>query len=101
MSDLQVFLDSALKNVTIDKSAAIEDTIDYDIYSQIAELIASTRTELGLTQGELARLTGVSQANISKFENGNSRPNIATLKKIADGLGKRLVISFADREGNE
>ncbi len=101
MSDLQSFLDNALKKVKLDKSDAEEPVDDYDIYKEIAELIIATRSELGLTQGQLAQLTGVSQANISKFENGNSRPSITTLKKIVDGMGKRLVISLADKDGDE
>ena len=50
---------------------------------------------------QLAKMTGVSQANISKFETGSSRPNILTLKKIAAGLGKRLVVAFVDGEDEE
>ena len=103
MNDLQSYLDNALKKVNLDKSIS-HDTLDiyniYDIYHEIAELIISTRVELGLTQGQLAHLTNVSQSNISKFENGITRPSITTLKKIADGIGKRLVISFSEKEDN-
>jgi len=72
--------------------------MDYDIESELCELIATTRTQLGITQKQLAEKSGVSQANISKIENGSYRPSIPVLKRIADGLGKRLIIEFADRE---
>lgn len=98
MSDLQSFLDNALKNVDIGKPKESFVPDEYDVYAEIAEMLITTRTELEITQGELAKITGVSQANISKFENGNSHPSIATLKKIADGLGKRLVVTFVDGE---
>ena len=101
MSDLQSFLDNALKNVKIDKTITGRQKEKYDIYREIAELIIAVRGELGLTQEQLARLTGVSQANISKFENGISHPSITTLRKIADGMGKRLVLRFADKEEDE
>ena len=101
MSDLQSFLDNALKNIKLDKSDAEKPADDYDVYQEIAELIIAARNELGLTQGQLAQLTGVSQANISKFENGNSRPSISTLKKLVDGMGKRLIISLADKDEDE
>jgi len=101
MSDLQSYLDSAFQKVKLDKSTPVEPQEDYDIYQEIAALIISTRTEAGLTQEQMAQITGVSQANISKFENGYNHPNITTLKKLADGLGKRLIISFADKEGDE
>ena len=53
------------------------------------------RHEAGLTQQELAERTGIQQANISRIENGNGNPSLATLTKIANGMGKKLVITFA------
>lgn len=32
---------------------------------------------------------------ISRIENGNGNPSLATLTKIANGMGKKLVITFA------
>ena len=101
MNDFQMFLEDALKRVTIEQGTAEEKPDDYDIYEEIAAAIVAARNELGLTQKELAKLSGVSQANISKFETASSRPHISTLKKIADGLGKKLVIAFADGEESE
>ena len=98
MSELQLYLDQALKKVKINNITPVLETDDYDIYAEIAAMLISVRDEMNITQGDLAQMTGVSQANISKFENGNSRPSLATLKKIADGLGKRLVVSFENRE---
>lgn len=98
MSELQSYLDQALKKVKINNMNPVVESEDYDIYAEIAEMLISIRNEMNITQGDLARMTGVSQANISKFENGNSRPSLTTLKKIADGLGKRLVVTFGDRE---
>ena len=69
--------------------------------AEIAEMIVAARNDQGITQGQLAKIAGVSQANISKFETGSSKPNILTLKKIADGLGKRLVVAFVDGEDEE
>ena len=88
MNDFQTYLEDALKRVTIEKEASEDGPDDYDIYEEIAAAIVAARNELGLTQKELAKLSGVSQANISKFETVSSRPHISTLKKIADGLGK-------------
>ena len=51
-----------------------------------------------MTQKELANLTGMTQTSISNIEKGISKPTIETIKKIADALGVRLVISF---EGSE
>ena len=101
MSDFQAYLQQALKKVEVIKEKKEEQVEDYDIFSEIAEMIIDARNERGITQGQLADITGVSQANISKFETGSSKPNILTLKKIADGLGKRLVIAMVSGEDEE
>lgn len=101
MSEFQAYLQQALKKVEIIKESKDDRIEDYDIFAEIAEMIIEARNEQGITQGQLAELTGVSQANISKFETGNSKPNILTLKKIADGLNKRLVIAFVNGEEEE
>jgi ribosome-binding protein aMBF1 (putative translation factor) len=99
MSDFQDFLD---KNLTqIDIQFGKEDsneTYEYDIYKEIRELVINSRDEQGLTQKQLAKKCGLTQANISNIEKGVSRPTIDSLKKIADALGKRLVIDFSERE---
>ena len=42
------------------------------------------RTEKGLTQGELGKMLGVSDAAISKWENGEAMPRLAKLQQLAD-----------------
>lgn len=98
MDDLQSYLDRALKEVKLVESDDKPNFVDYDIEAELCDLIANTRIQLGITQKQLAEKSGVSQANISKIENGSYKPSIPILKRIADGLGKRLVIEFADRE---
>jgi predicted transcriptional regulator len=56
--------------------------------------ITAARMEQNLTQKELAERTGIRQSNISRIENGNCSPTIATLQQIADGVGKTLHIEF-------
>lgn len=61
---------------------------------QLMMMVLSARNEEHLTQSELAERTGLRQSNISRFEKGQAMPSIATLSKIAQGLGKRLEIRF-------
>lgn len=98
MNDLQSYLDKALKEVQLVEADDRLSFEDYDIEVELCEMIANTRNQLGITQKQLAEKSGVSQANISKIENGSYKPSIAILKRIADGLGKRLVIEFVDCE---
>ncbi|MBR6027712.1 MAG: helix-turn-helix transcriptional regulator [Clostridia bacterium] len=50
------------------------------------------RKEKGLSQKELAALTGVKQPAIARLENGNISPSIDTLSKLLAPLGKRLAV---------
>lgn len=56
-------------------------------------MIKQARKELGLTQQELAEKSGTSKHYISRIENEKSGIELMTLKKIVEGLGKRLQIS--------
>ena len=56
--------------------------------------IIAARIDQKLSQKELAERTGIRQSNISRIENGNCSPTVATLQQIATGLGKTLYIEF-------
>lgn len=62
-------------------------------YEVIRAAIAS-RKAAGLTQKQLAEKMGTKQANISRFENGNSNPSLDFLQKMASCMGKTLHITF-------
>ena len=101
MEKFQNYLDKALENLDVHETQSENEEIEknvYDISSEVSELIQSTRKEIGLSQRELSEKTQISQANISKIENGHITPSIEMLKKIADALGKRLVIDFINVE---
>ena len=61
---------------------------------QIIKAMIDARNEKGITQKELSSLTGITQGDISKLENGTANPSIRTLQRIAEGLGKNLVIQI-------
>ena len=55
------------------------------------------RSELNLSQMELAKLVGTRQPAISRLERGDGNININTLRKIADALNADLDISLKAR----
>lgn len=65
----------------------------------LAYAIQLARQQHSLTQKNLAEITGISQADISKLERGIGNPSISTLERLAKGLGKELVIELRDPEG--
>lgn len=52
------------------------------------------RTDLGITQKELAIKSGVRQSNISRIERGTCSPTIRTLSQLAYAMGKKLEIKL-------
>lgn len=98
MSDFQAFLDYALKNVEIQSDDIEQQAAEYNIYEEIAEQLLRARNEIGISQKELAKRSGLTQANISKIESGISHPTIDSIRKIADGLGKRMVFRLVEQE---
>ena len=67
---------------------------DGELWHQLQMMVLKARSEQNLTQSELAERTGIRQSNISRIEKGQAMPSIATLNKIAHGLGKQLQIKF-------
>lgn len=54
---------------------------------QIMHAILEGRQNCNLTQEQLAQVTGIDQANISRLENGTANPSLRTLKRLAEGDG--------------
>jgi len=54
------------------------------------------RTRLGLSQRQLARVSGVANATISQIEAGRLNPTVSMLKKVLDGFPISLSEFFAD-----
>ncbi|NDO45824.1 helix-turn-helix transcriptional regulator [Clostridium sp. MD294] len=65
-----------------------------EIEYQIIKAIITAREEKNITQKELAEMTGITQNDISKLENGNANPSLQTLKKLANGLGMAIKLEF-------
>ena len=61
---------------------------------QVIRAILNNRKEQGLTQKELAEITGINQADISRLEKGLANPSLSTLKKLASALNMHLKIEF-------
>ncbi len=66
-----------------------------DMALKIGRLIKEARLKSGITQQELAVMSGTTRNYISRIENDNSDIELATLRKIIEtGLGKQLDINI-------
>lgn len=64
------------------------------IHNASAHAVAAARAAAGISQKQLAALTGIDQSDISKIERGIANPSVATLDRIANALGGQLMISI-------
>lgn len=58
-----------------------------------SELLSTVRRDAGLTQAELARRAGTSQAMVALYETGVTSPTVRTLKRLLRAAGRELVMS--------
>lgn len=61
----------------------------------VAQRLRSLRLERGLSQRELARLSGVSNGTISLIEKGRTDPTLGLMMKILEGVGVSVADFFA------
>lgn len=53
----------------------------------IGEAVKTVRLAKGMTQKQLAELSGTTDISVSRWENGQRDMQVETLMRIADGLG--------------
>lgn len=89
MSEFRDFLDEQLE----DK----EFREEYENMSPECDIIRAmvvARKERNMTQKELAEKTGITQADISRIENGTRNPSLDMIKRLAKGMGMRLKLEL-------
>lgn len=57
---------------------------------ELAETMKSRRKTLGISQQDLAEMSGVSLATIKDIERGKGNPSLETVQKILDILGMEI-----------
>ena len=63
----------------------------------VASTLRAARRGAGLSQQELARRAGTSQATVSAYENGRKQPTVDTFHRLLAATGSRLVMESAER----
>ena len=64
----------------------------------VANAITEARVKAGLSQAQLADITEIDQADISKIERGVANPSINTLDRIAKALNTQLLITLQKKQ---
>ncbi|MEU0553508.1 helix-turn-helix transcriptional regulator [Dactylosporangium sp. NPDC006015] len=60
----------------------------------LGQMVYDRRTDLGLTQGELAERAGMTQPQLSRLESGGATPTVPLLARLAAALDAELDITF-------
>lgn len=85
---------SEIKNKYLADPETAKAYQDLEPEYQLICAIIEAREEKNISQQELADATGIDRADISKIENGNANPSLKTIKRVAEGLGKKVEIRF-------
>lgn len=89
MSNYKDYKEKVLQNPEVrSEYEALEP--EYDIIRALID----ARTRQNITQKELSERTGITQADISRIENGTRNPSLNMVKRIAKGLGMQLKLEF-------
>jgi transcriptional regulator with XRE-family HTH domain len=67
-------------------------------YEKIGRKLQEAREEAGLSQGELAKKIGCTQASLSHYESGKRRLYLAELQRIGQIMGKPITYFLEDPE---
>ena len=65
------------------------------------EKIKHLRNSMGMSQGELAKRSGLAQSSISYIESGMKKPNIDTITALANALEAHIATLFDSSQLNE
>ncbi|WP_455224750.1 helix-turn-helix domain-containing protein [Granulicatella sp.] len=69
-----------------------EENRESDIRVALMSAIIEARLEKGITQKKLEELSGVKQPVIARMESGKTNPQLDTVLKILESLGKTLAV---------
>lgn len=69
----------------------------FDLAGQLLAL----RLDGGLTQHQLAERSGISQADISRYERGLGNPTRTTIEALAAGLGAHLELVRDEQQAQQ
>jgi len=64
---------------------------------QLVERLVELRTELGLSQTQVAARMGTSQSAVARLERGDADVRLSTLQRYAAALGRRLGFGLVQR----
>ena len=96
MSSYRDYKEKALKDPEV-KAEYDSLEAEYDIIQAMID----ARINQHMTQKDLSAKTGITQADISRIENGTRNPSLAMVKRLAEGLGMQLKLELVPRTAKQ
>lgn len=72
--------------------------VDYQIRTNVMNILIECRKEKDITQAELAKVLGLKPTTIASWEQGKSLPNIQTLYRLAAYYEKTIGYMYGEKE---
>lgn len=60
----------------------------------LALALIKARAKAGLTQAEVAKKMGTTQSVVARIESGQNPPNLKTLERYANAVGRRIQVKL-------
>ena len=96
MSSYREYKEKALRDPEV-KAEYDSLEAEYDIIQAMID----ARINQHMTQKDLSAKTGITQADISRIENGTRNPSLAMVKRLAEGLGMQLKLELVPRTAKQ
>jgi len=68
-----------------------------ELTARLTKRLAAYRKSLGMTQQDVADLTGMKRPNIARVESGRITPTLEVMIKIASSMNLELQIDFVEK----
>ena len=78
--------------MTIYEEGEVVGSVSTSLNQKIGLLLMKTREEKGITQMQLAQLSNIDQADISKLEKGIGNPTLSKINKLFSAIGKEINV---------
>jgi ribosome-binding protein aMBF1 (putative translation factor) len=92
----KAFAEYARERETTMSAAEVEIVRAFDQAAAFGSVILGARKARGLRQSDVADLSGVTQADISRIERGQVAPTTQTLLKLTTALGVEIQFVLAE-----
>ena len=86
--------ESREKRLLVYSEAVQKNTLE--LSAQIIKELVEERHRLGMTQQDIADITGILPSNLARLESGGRVPTMVVLQKYASAVGKHIELKICD-----